>query len=92
MAHFALEVGWLRGYTTKMRQSLMGGRAMKTMGVVVLVALAVVISTAARSDVVVFKNGTYQEGTVKSGADGSITIPQVLRPYMGGKEKIEKNC
>ncbi len=23
-------------------------------------------------------------------ADGSITIPQVLRPYMGGKEKIEK--
>ncbi len=23
--------------------------------------------------------------------DGSITIPEVLRPYMGGKEKIEKN-
>ncbi len=23
-------------------------------------------------------------------ADGSITIPEVLRPYMGGKEKIEK--
>lgn len=23
-------------------------------------------------------------------ADGSITIPQVLKPYMGGKEKIEK--
>ena len=22
--------------------------------------------------------------------DGSITIPEVLRPYMGGKEKIEK--
>jgi seryl-tRNA synthetase len=22
--------------------------------------------------------------------DGSITIPQVLRPYMGGKEKITK--
>ena len=24
-------------------------------------------------------------------ADGSITIPEVLRPYMGGKEKITKN-
>ncbi|MHC4638306.1 MAG: serine--tRNA ligase [Planctomycetota bacterium] len=24
-------------------------------------------------------------------ADGSITIPQALHPYMGGKEKIEKN-
>ncbi|MBN1456529.1 MAG: serine--tRNA ligase [Sedimentisphaerales bacterium] len=24
-------------------------------------------------------------------ADGSITIPQVLRPYMGNKQKIEKN-
>ena len=23
--------------------------------------------------------------------DGSITIPKVLQPYMGGKEKIEKN-
>ena len=23
-------------------------------------------------------------------ADGSIVIPEVLRPYMGGKEKIEK--
>ena len=23
-------------------------------------------------------------------ADGSITVPEVLRPYMGGKEKIEK--
>lgn len=27
----------------------------------------------------------YQE------ADGSVTIPEVLRPYMGGKEKITKN-
>ena len=23
-------------------------------------------------------------------ADGSITVPEVLRPYMGGMEKIEK--
>jgi len=23
--------------------------------------------------------------------DGSVIIPEVLRPYMGGKEKIEKN-
>ncbi len=23
-------------------------------------------------------------------ADGSVTIPQVLRPYMGGKEKITR--
>ena len=23
--------------------------------------------------------------------DGSITVPEVLRPYMGGKEKIEVN-
>jgi len=23
-------------------------------------------------------------------ADGSVSIPEVLRPYMGGKEKIEK--
>ena len=25
-------------------------------------------------------------------ADGSITIPEVLRPYMGGKEKIERKA
>jgi seryl-tRNA synthetase len=24
-------------------------------------------------------------------ADGSVTIPEVLRPYMGGAEKITKN-
>ncbi len=23
-------------------------------------------------------------------ADGSVTIPEVLRPYMGGQEKLEK--
>ena len=23
-------------------------------------------------------------------ADGSVVIPEVLRPYMGGKEKLEK--
>jgi seryl-tRNA synthetase len=23
--------------------------------------------------------------------DGSVTIPEVLRPYMGGKEKMEKS-
>jgi seryl-tRNA synthetase len=22
--------------------------------------------------------------------DGSVTIPEILRPYMGGKEKLEK--
>ena len=47
---------------------------MKTIGVVVAVALAAVISAAAHSDIVVFKNGTYQEGTVKSAADGSIMM------------------
>jgi len=47
---------------------------MKTLGVVVVLALAVVITTAAHSDVVVFKNGTYQEGTVKSATDSSITM------------------
>lgn len=47
---------------------------MKTIGVVVVLVLAVVISTAAYSDVVVFKNGTYQEGTVKSESETSITM------------------
>ena len=32
---------------------------------------------------IAFLENHYQE-------DGSITIPEVLRPYMGGKEKIEK--
>lgn len=47
---------------------------MKTIGVMVLVTLAVVISTAARSDIVVFKNGTYQEGTIKSITEQSVTM------------------
>jgi hypothetical protein len=47
---------------------------MKTIGVVVVLALTMVITTAARGDVVVFKDGTYQEGKVKSITDASVTM------------------
>jgi hypothetical protein len=47
---------------------------MKVIGAVIVVALAVVIPAAVRSDIVVFKNGTYEEGTIKSVSDTSLTM------------------
>ena len=58
---------------------------MKALNLTPLVQIATTRNTvlATPRGLIAFLENNYQE-------DGSIKIPVALRPYMGGKEKIEK--